>query len=938
MEFWRIYRLVYAKRWLIAAIMLIASAVIFIGATLQAQKKLYQADAMIKPLERAVSQNVGASGGGRDSGGVRDSGVPITDLIMLPRTSYDLHREAARLLKLGEDERASKVQRILEENGIFGQRDALVRKEALRVASERGLGEAATEELVRKSITESRKLYAENLAKARDARGAWGAAGLNWPEDDIATDMQGRVKFGPVSGPLATEKEPDIANLIRVQAYHEREAAAELYANLACVAFIDFYTAQSRNQIQVQRNVLEQQRDLARGQWQKARKELVAYQRRGDVVPLNPKQSAAVSNVVKYEDARNLLQAEIEAAKATINTTRELLRQQAIVKTKPLPSTEDPLVRSREAALSEAEVVFRTVSANKLENHPDYNDAKARLDAARRELERVRSIPFTVSAPNAAVENYEAQLGAAQVRLNDAQAKLAAVGQQLAAERAKVARLPAAQAQLAELEREVTLYEDNLNQIDKALTGFNINSVNQDTAGTITITSQANGKRVGGDGDTRWQLMAYGAVLALIFGIALVVAMDALDNSVRSTEDAEKLLGLPVAGVIPAQLPDPNRAPRITYLDPLSPAAEAYRLLRTDLLFTAEEHPFKSLMLLTGKPGQGATTTACNLAIAMAQAGKRVILVDADLRRPKLHDVFKVKNDIGLTTLLNDECEIEEALKATEIDNLLLLPSGPLPLNPSELLASPKMKALHEQLKPHTLHPVRHAVCHRLLGRGGAVLVPGRGADGYARQRRPARLRTAGQGDAEQGKGEHHRRRPERHGSGAGGFGPLPLSLLPGRYPAGCAERRQRQRQRPPQRGGRYAGAAGRRGPAGAVGCGGRVRGGRRGRRGRAAARLRRKNAELRVPGAEPGRGAGVVRPGEQEEPLAAFQGGGPLPADRRDDRSAGAGAEQLGQLGRPGRHDEAVKRTVRRLRDGSGKGEKALPVFFCLRLPSGDN
>ncbi len=147
---------------------------------------------------------------------------------------------------------------------------------------------------------------------------------------------------------------------------------------------------------------------------------------------------------------------------------------------------------------------------------------------------------------------------------------------------------------------------------------------------------------------------------------------------------------------------DPRVRTRMIVSDPLSPVAESYRLLRTDLLFSADDKPFKSIMGATSKPGQGATTTICNLAVALAQVGKRVILIDADLRRPKLHDFFGTTNETGLTSLLRDECSMEEALKITDIDNLLLLPSGPLPLNPSELLASQRMRVLHERLKPHT--------------------------------------------------------------------------------------------------------------------------------------------------------------------------------------------------------------------------------------------
>ena len=196
------------------------------------------------------------------------------------------------------------------------------------------------------------------------------------------------------------------------------------------------------------------------------------------------------------------------------------------------------------------------------------------------------------------------------------------------------------------------------------------------------------------------KLLLYATTLALVLGVALVIGLDALDNSVRTKKDAEEVLGLPVAGEIPAQLPDPRRAPRVTYLDPLSPTAEAYRLLRTDILFSQLENPFRSLLVATVKPGQGATTTVANLAITLAQTGKKVILVDADLRHPSLHQAFSLSNERGLTTLLaGASVAIDEVLQRTEIESLLVLTSGPLPLNPSELIGSTQMRELHKRLK-----------------------------------------------------------------------------------------------------------------------------------------------------------------------------------------------------------------------------------------------
>ena len=701
MEFWRLYRLIYAKRWLITAIVLIAATVIFIGATLQAQKKMFRADAMIRAQERTGGDAVGVStaGGAAAEGQLAER---ISGLIMLLRTSNDVHQIAATLLKLPEKDRTVRIQDILEDNGYFAQGDAVIRNRMERAVEEGRMTEAEARQQTKRQTQELHRQTAERLARARDGRGAFAEEGIRAPYSEVARDIRERVTFDPVAGPLSTKKDRALVNLVQVSVVHSREATAKLYANMICVAFMQFYTDQSRTNSGAQRLRLEGQRNRTQNQLNAARNELVAYRNRPDVAPLNPEADQGYQDVIRLEGERNNLEGQIQAARATVAVYQNLFAQESAVRTDVLPSYEAPAVKAFEQQVSAAQVRFNEVSSTYGEAHPEYQRALASLRAAKEQLNRLKSIPLTISAPNAQRESLRAQIGASQVALRNLEARLASVRQQLAVAQDRRRRLPLAQAQFQDLQRSVAIYQSNLDAIHKRINEFNMNANVNDQAGTITIASLADAKLVGADPATRWSLMAYGAILALIFGIALVVAMDALDNSIRSTTDVEKLIGLPISGVIPAQLPDPARAPRITYLDPLSPVSEAYRLLRTDLLFTAEERPFKSLMMATGKPGQGATTTSCNLAIAMAQAGKRVILVDADLRRPKLHDIFKVKNDIGLTSLLNDECEIEEALKATEIDNLLLLPSGPLPLNPSELLASPKMKALHEQLKPHT--------------------------------------------------------------------------------------------------------------------------------------------------------------------------------------------------------------------------------------------
>lgn len=129
----------------------------------------------------------------------------------------------------------------------------------------------------------------------------------------------------------------------------------------------------------------------------------------------------------------------------------------------------------------------------------------------------------------------------------------------------------------------------------------------------------------------------------------------------------------------------------ITFTNPRSPIAEAYRQLRTNIQFSSLDKPLKSLLVTSTSPEEGKSTTLANLAITIAQTGSKVILADCDLRRPSIHSIFGLSNSTGLTSLVLDSSSRRVPLQESGIDNLSVLPSGPLPPNPSELLGSKRM-------------------------------------------------------------------------------------------------------------------------------------------------------------------------------------------------------------------------------------------------------
>jgi len=137
----------------------------------------------------------------------------------------------------------------------------------------------------------------------------------------------------------------------------------------------------------------------------------------------------------------------------------------------------------------------------------------------------------------------------------------------------------------------------------------------------------------------------------------------------------------------------------VTSISPKSPISEAYRTLRTNVLFSSVDDKIRTIMVASAQAGEGKTTTVSNLAIAYAQEGKKVLLIDTDLRKPLLHKVFGVSNHVGLTSVLTNQYELQDVVRETLIEHLDVITSGPIPPNPSEMLSSRKMKTVLDEVK-----------------------------------------------------------------------------------------------------------------------------------------------------------------------------------------------------------------------------------------------
>jgi capsular exopolysaccharide synthesis family protein len=188
--------------------------------------------------------------------------------------------------------------------------------------------------------------------------------------------------------------------------------------------------------------------------------------------------------------------------------------------------------------------------------------------------------------------------------------------------------------------------------------------------------------------------IAIGIVVGLIVGVGLAFFIEYLDTSVKTIDDVERALQAPVLGVIPQNVG--------VLLDegPDTPHAEAYRVLRTNVLFSRKDERLNTLSVLSGGAGEGKSTTLLNLATIFAQNGSRCLIVDSDLRRPSIHKVLKLSNSIGLTNYLLKQNSLEEVIQTTrQLPTLDFMPSGKLPSSSMGILSSEKMKELILELK-----------------------------------------------------------------------------------------------------------------------------------------------------------------------------------------------------------------------------------------------
>jgi succinoglycan biosynthesis transport protein ExoP len=283
--------------------------------------------------------------------------------------------------------------------------------------------------------------------------------------------------------------------------------------------------------------------------------------------------------------------------------------------------------------------------------------------------------------------------------------------------RAKANVASVAETSLADLDQAIETDRQNLNLYMQRLNELKVNGGDNET-GNVSMVEEARVPRVP-VGPARARNIIIALLLSLGVGVGLAFLLDYLDDTLKSVEDVDRHLHLPTLALIPAPREqrrllgrglsaDAGAATALTLIDDArSPVAEAYRHLRTSLLLSSAGQPPRTILVTSSQPSEGKTTTVVNIATMLAQTGAEVLVLDCDLRRPRVHAHFGVTNSRGVTNYLSGDANVSDLVQSSEkLPNLKIITSGPVPPNAAELLGSDEMRKLLYVLSENFTHIV----------------------------------------------------------------------------------------------------------------------------------------------------------------------------------------------------------------------------------------
>jgi succinoglycan biosynthesis transport protein ExoP len=495
--------------------------------------------------------------------------------------------------------------------------------------------------------------------------------------------------------------EPDIkiagirdTNVIEVTVESPNRQMAAQVAN----TMLDEYQNQTRminlEEIQRARQFVEREAQKSRRELANAEHELLLFKKNNRVTELTAEQTSRTQELVDLDTKAAEAANNITRVQAQINQVKAALQKEPVEKLVPA-AKENPRLDVLQGQLADLEVQRAALVQDYQESSPKVVAMDAQITRLKRQLGREpqeRRVMIHVLNPSR--EEMMGRLKGLETDLEGLRAAHIQLRSELENRRERMNQLGPWEVQLAQMARSRDTAEKQYLMLAGKLQDLRIRENARRSTARIIERALPPGSPV----RPRKALnLALSLILGLFFGFCLAFLQEYLDDRITTPDEADRLLRLPVLAHIPMIGGDDQRL--MTAMPAHSPIAESYRSLRSSISFAAIDAPLRTMLVTSSHKGEGKSTTAVNLAIAMALEGRRVILVDADLRRPSLHRILDLPSAPGLTDVLLGSRKVADALRSTDVASLRVLTSGPIPPNPAELLNSGPMAAIVAELR-----------------------------------------------------------------------------------------------------------------------------------------------------------------------------------------------------------------------------------------------
>lgn len=506
---------------------------------------------------------------------------------------------------------------------------------------------------------------------------------------EAARDIQGRIRITRVRG----------ADIIRIEGKAATAGKAASTANAVADSLLAWHVEMRRTQASASRAFIESQLQAGLiSELIKAEEALSQYKAKPGQAAISEQTTLAVEKIAEFEAQRRVNAAERQGVEAALRQANATLLGQTPTIPLSVVTMEDPVSTELRQELAKLEIDRATLLDQFTPSHPQVKSTEARLAEV---MSRLRDLAARQAASSTVSLNpvHQEILGRVTALRLEREALIA----KERAMRAIVDRyvddarsLPVGEMELARLSREFKIAEQTYLLLSQRLQEAKLAEAS--VVGDLRVVDRAIPPL-----RSTWPRHTANTVLAgfvgLIAGIAAAFIFEVLDATFKTPQEVGRALGLAVLATIPLRRQNGNKESRgqiaiATALHPRSPFAEAFRHLRTSLLYSSPDRPLRRILITSAGPAEGKGTVATNLAVGFAQMGRRVWLMECDLRRPVLTEVFQPRTPYGLSELLVDGLPVEDVLQNTTIANLFFLPGGTVPPNPAELLGSAKMRAL----------------------------------------------------------------------------------------------------------------------------------------------------------------------------------------------------------------------------------------------------